>query len=155
MLFDCKFTDDARESYALRVDQSFRQGGDYPNPGNAIRHYQDSSRRADFHIAITNRIPVKIGVIFGFGYELENVPAPDGVVETVLKSRGIRPLRNQTAAPPTGFTDVEKQIVKSGRVAGWTGYELDHDYELALGEWEFEMQFAGQTVCKQKFMRTF
>src|SRR5262245_36041634 len=38
-------------------------------------------------IASTNRVPAKIGVIFGFQYEIVNVPAADGVVEITKIAR--------------------------------------------------------------------
>ena len=101
-------------------------------------------------VVTTNQIPAKIGVRFGFKYEIANVPAPDGVVEItkIVKHPVITKPDGTTAK---GFTFVEKQPVTGGRVVAWTGYGLDHDYELVTGDWEFEMQFAGQTVCKQKF----
>jgi hypothetical protein len=101
-------------------------------------------------IASTNRVPAKIGVIFGFQYEIANVPAADGVVE-ITKIARHPAITKPDGTTSKGFTFVEKQYITGGRVVGWTGYSLDHDYELANGDWEFEMQYAGQTICKQKF----
>lgn len=101
-------------------------------------------------IASTNRIPAKIGVRFGFQYELINVPVPDGVVE-ITKIARHPAITKPDGTISKGFTFVEKQFLTGGRAVGWTGYGLDHDYELATGDWEFEMLFAGQTVCKQEF----
>jgi Domain of unknown function (DUF3859) len=101
-------------------------------------------------IASTNRIPAQIGVRFGFQYELVNVPAPDGIVE-ITKIARHPAITKPDGSTSRGFTFVEKQFITGGKVVGWTGYGLDHDYELATGDWEFEMQFAGKTVCTQKF----
>jgi hypothetical protein len=98
----------------------------------------------------TNRIPAKIGVRFGMWYEITNVPAPDGEIE-VTKIAKHPAITKPDGTTSKGFTFVEKQWVKDGRIVGWTGYGFDHNYELATGDWEFEMQFKGKTVCKQKF----
>lgn len=105
---------------------------------------------APIFISVTNRIPAKIGVRFGFVYEIANVAAPDGAVE-ITKIAKHPAITKPDGTTSKGFTFVEKQFVTGGKVVGWTGYGFDHDYELATGDWEFEMQFGGQTVCKQKF----
>lgn len=98
----------------------------------------------------TNRVPAKIGICFGMWFEITNVPAPDGEVE-VTKIARHPTITKSDGTTSKGFTSVEKQWVKDGRVTGWTGYSLDHDYELATGDWEFEMQVKGISVCNQKF----
>ena len=105
---------------------------------------------APFIATSTNRVPAKIGVIFGFWYEIDNVPALDGEVglTTIVRHPSIT---KPDGTVSNGFTTIEKQDIKSGRVVGMTGYELDHDYELVAGDWQFEMQYGGVTVCKQKF----
>jgi hypothetical protein len=37
------------------------------------------------------------------------------------------------------------------RTKGWTGYGFDERYELAIGTWEFEMNYKRATVCKCAF----
>jgi hypothetical protein len=37
------------------------------------------------------------------------------------------------------------------RTKGWTGYGFDERYELAIGTWEFEMNYQRATVCKCAF----
>lgn len=83
-------------------------------------------------------------------FEISNVPLPDGEVE-VTKIARHPAITKPDGTTSKGFTFVEKQWVKDGRVVGWTGYGFDHPYELAAGDWEFEMQFKGKPVCKQKF----
>ena len=99
----------------------------------------------------TNRVPAKIGVRFGMWYEITNVPASDGEIEVTKVARHPT-IKKPDGTISKGFTFVEKQWVKDGRVVGWTGYGFDHDYELSTGEWEFEMQFKGKAVCMQKFV---
>jgi hypothetical protein len=103
-----------------------------------------------FIVTSTNRVPANIGVRFGFWYEIDNVPGPDGEVElTKIVRHPV--ITKPDGTTSTGFTFIEKQDVKGGRVVAITGYGLDHDYELVAGDWEFEMQYGGVTVCKQKF----
>jgi hypothetical protein len=98
----------------------------------------------------TNRVPAKIGVCFGMWYEITNVPVPDGEVE-VTKITRHPTMTKPDGKTSKGFTTTEKQRVKDGRLTGWTGYSLDHDFELVTGEWEIEMQVNGTSVCSQKF----
>ena len=99
----------------------------------------------------TNRIPAQIGVRFGMWYEVGNLSGKDVTEVEFLKIAKHPPITKPDGTISRGFTFVEKQMVKSGRVIGWTGYGLDHDYELVVGDWEFEMQYQGKTLCKQKF----
>ena len=101
-------------------------------------------------VASTNRIPAKIGVRFGMVYELVNVAAPDGQIKVTKIARHPK-ITKPDGSSSEGFTFLEPQLVKDGRVVGWTGYGFDHDYELAVGDWEFEMRLEGKTVAKQKF----
>jgi hypothetical protein len=102
-------------------------------------------------VSSTNVIPAKIGVRFGMKYEISNLPGPDGlvVVTEVAKHPRITKPDGTTA---DGFTSVQKYLVHEGKIVGFTGYSFDHDYELAAGSWEFEMQYGGKTVCSQKFI---
>ena len=79
--------------------------------------------------ATTNRIPAKIGVRFGMWYEITNLPIKDGELE-VVKSATHPAITKPDGTTSKGFTFVEKQWVKDGRVVGWTGYGFDHNYEL-------------------------
>ncbi len=106
---------------------------------------------APIFVSATNRIPARIGIRFGMTYEINNLPVPDGEVE-ITKIAKHPLITKPDGTTSTGFTFVEKQLVKDGHVVGWTGYGFDHDYELATGRWEFEMQFDGKTLCKQEFV---
>src|SRR5207249_296509 len=101
-------------------------------------------------IASTNRIPAKMGVRFGMSYEIINVVAPDGQIKVTKIARHPK-ITKPDGTTSEGFTFTEPQWIKGGRVVGWTGYGFDHDYELAAGDWEFEMQLEGKTLLKQKF----
>jgi len=101
-------------------------------------------------ISSTNRIPAKIGIQFGMWYEIANVPVANGEVEVtaVVKHPTITKPDGESSI---GFTVVENVSVKDQRIVSWSGYGFEYDYELAAGEWEFEIQFKGTTICKQKF----
>lgn len=101
-------------------------------------------------VASTNRVPAKIGVRFGMTYEIINVAAPDGQIKVTKIARHPK-ITKPDGTTSEGFTFAEPQWIKGGRVVGWTGYGFDHDYELAAGDWEFEMQLEGRTLLKQKF----
>ena len=98
----------------------------------------------------TNRVPAKMGVRFGIIYEINNVPNPDGLI-ILTKITRYPPIIKPNGTISGGYTSFEEHRVKSGKVVGSTGFEFDHDYELATGDWEFEIQFRGQTICKQMF----
>jgi hypothetical protein len=102
-------------------------------------------------ISITNRIPAKLGVHFGMRFTLLNLPVPDGVVGITKIAR--HPLMVKSdGTVSTCYTNVQKQIVRAGWTAGWTGYSFDHDYELLPGPWEFELQYEGKLLCKSEFI---
>jgi hypothetical protein len=101
-------------------------------------------------ISLTNRIPAKIGVHFGMRYTLLNLPVPDGVVGITKIAR--HPLMVKSDGTiSTCYTNVQKQIVRSGWTAGFTGWSFDHDYELLPGPWEFELRYEGKLLCKSEF----
>jgi len=101
-------------------------------------------------VASTNRVPAKIGVRFGMSYEIVNVAASDGEIKVTKIARHPK-ITKPDGTVSEGFTFSEPQWIKGGRVVGWTGYGFDHDYELATGDWEFEMQLEGKTLLKQRF----
>jgi hypothetical protein len=102
-------------------------------------------------VSATNQIPARIGIRFGMTYEINKLPVPDGEAE-ITKIAKHPPITKPDGTTSTGFTFVEKQLVKNGPIVGWTGYGFDHDYELVTGRWEFEMKFDNKTLCKQEFI---
>jgi Domain of unknown function (DUF3859) len=101
-------------------------------------------------VASTNRIPAKIGVNFGLWCEIANVPVANHEVElTVVVTHPA--ITRPDGTIWKGFTTVEKASARNGQVVSWTLYRLEYAYELVTGEWEFEIQFKGETVCKQTF----
>jgi hypothetical protein len=101
-------------------------------------------------VCATNIIPAKIGILFGMSYEISNVPGPDRVIDVTKIARHPR-ITKPDGTTTDGFTSIEKQPVLGGKVEGFTGYGFDHDYELVAGDWEFEIQYGGQTIGTQKF----
>jgi hypothetical protein len=101
-------------------------------------------------VCATNIIPAKIGLRFGMAYEISSVPGPDRTIDVTKIARHPR-ITKPDGTAADGFTYVEKQNVQGGKVEGFTGYGFDHDYELVTGDWEFEIQYGGQTMAKQKF----
>jgi hypothetical protein len=101
-------------------------------------------------VSATNVIPAKIGLRFGMSYEISNISGPDRVIDVTKIARHPR-ITKPDGTTTDGFTFVEKQNVQGGKVEGFTGYGFDHDYELVTGDWEFEIQYGGQTIGIQKF----
>ncbi|HUC86002.1 MAG TPA: DUF3859 domain-containing protein, partial [Candidatus Acidoferrales bacterium] len=86
----------------------------------------------------------------GMTYEVSNLPHADGIIEFTKIVKHPR-MTKPDGTTADGYRSVEKQVVQGGKIAGWTGYGFDHDFELVAGDWEFEMQFEGKTICDQKF----
>ena len=100
----------------------------------------------------TNRIPAKTGICFGMWYEVTNLKAKDGDSVDIVKVVRHPMMTKPDGTTSKGFTFVEKQIAKDGRVLSWTGYGFDHPYELAPGVWEIAMKHDGKTLFTQEFI---
>ena len=99
----------------------------------------------------TNRIPAKAGVAFGMVYEISGLTAKDGEEVEIVKVVTHPPMTKPDGSVSKGFIFLEKVPVKAGRAWAFTGYSLDHNYELVTGDWTFEMRYARKPVVKQTF----
>jgi len=98
----------------------------------------------------TNVIPAKLGVRFGMEYEISNIPEPDGpITVTVIKSHPR--MTKPDGSFSQSFKSVEPAFLKSGKIHSKTGYGFEHNYELVTGDWTFELQYDGKSICIQKF----
>jgi hypothetical protein len=102
-------------------------------------------------VSQTNRIPARLGIRFGFWYEITNLPVKDGDLVEIVKVVKHPPITKPDGTMSKGFEFTETPVVRDGRTKGWTGYGFDQRYELAPGIWEFEMKYNGATVCKCSF----
>lgn len=98
----------------------------------------------------TSRIPLKIGTYFAYQYRLRNFPAQPPLVQ--LR----RVLKHPEMTLPDGTTTTGSDFmipgkVHVGEVIGSDGYAFSEDYELAEGEWSFEIWYQGKLLIEQRF----
>lgn len=99
----------------------------------------------------TNVIPARIGLHFGFEYEISNLPGQDGQIDvTVIVKHP--PMTKPDGTISKGFTTKQAVNLNNGKVNPVFGYGFDHDYELVTGDWTFEVLYEGKLVCSQKFI---
>jgi Domain of unknown function (DUF3859) len=119
----------------------------YSSPASPSGYSRGSS---GYRLATTTRqIPLKMGVSFGFCYEVQipsNQPSPDILIEVehpkMINPNGSERLRYQ-AKPRTRV---------SGPVfADCAGYGFDHGFELVPGTWRFTVLVGGTPQVVQEF----
>jgi hypothetical protein len=93
----------------------------------------------------TREIMGQLGTAFGFRYRIEGVPA--GATIT------IRTHHPKLTNPDTGKSmdyGERDQTVSPGEER-YTGFSFDATYEIAEGEWSFQIVYRGQVIGEQKF----
>lgn len=89
----------------------------------------------------TDRVPGKLGVLFGVVHKFSNVPR-DGIVAAVV--------RHPPLSAKAGGKKVESVLRKDPESAA-TGFRFDRPEEIVLGEWTFEFQYEGNVLCRKTF----
>ena len=97
----------------------------------------------------TDRIPAKIGNLFGFRFKING--KPDGAVIktkciTILPSTGL-------THPETGETvyrEVFFDEIKIGEMR-IRGYSFDYEWELVPGVWTFQIWYQEQKLAERSF----
>lgn len=93
----------------------------------------------------TREVMGQLGTSFGFRYRVHGVP--DGAAVT------IRTRHPRLTHPETGKSmnyGERDQIVTNGGER-YTGYSFDASYEIAEGEWSFQVLYEGRMIGEQKF----
>jgi hypothetical protein len=93
----------------------------------------------------TREILGQLGTSFGFRYRILGVPA--GATVT------IRTRHPRLTNPETGRSmnyGERDQVVNPGEER-YTGYSFDATYEIAEGEWSFQIIYQGRVIGEQKF----
>jgi len=95
----------------------------------------------------TTNVPARMGVRFGFRYEILGTPTNEPVTLTMV---GIHPpIRN----PVTGRTETRNAYSLRSRVgSAYTSYSLDDASDLVPGPWTFEVWYADKKLCEQSFL---
>ena len=93
----------------------------------------------------TRQVMGQLGTSFGFRYRVHGVP--DGANVT------IRTLHPRLTNPETGksmnYGEREQSVSPGGE--RYTGYSFDASYEIAEGEWTFQVIYEGRVIGEQKF----
>jgi hypothetical protein len=95
----------------------------------------------------TTNVPARMGIRFGFRYEILGTPANEPISLTMV---GIHPpIRNSV----TGRTETRNVYSLRSRVgSAYTSYSLDDASDLVPGPWTFEVWYAGKKLCEQCFL---
>ncbi len=95
----------------------------------------------------TTRIPARLGIRFGFRYEIFGTPSNAPVTLTMIAKHP--PLKN----PLTGTTESATTYqVKTSIGKTYTANSLDDESDLVPGLWIFELWYQGKMLCDQSFM---
>jgi len=97
----------------------------------------------------TDIIPMTAGQLFGFRFRLKDFVGKEDVEirEVVTHPRMTRPGKK----PSTGFESKLALVLRRGELSDYTGYSLNHDYEMVEGEWRFEFWYENKKLFEQKF----
>lgn len=103
----------------------------------------------DYRIhSLTDRIPAVLGVTFGYCYEI-SVPNKKSIVLT----RVVRhpPMKKPDQSISTGYSYDKEFVVTDGIVSYCTTYTFEHEWEVVIGYWHFEIAVGGKKVVGQRF----
>lgn len=101
----------------------------------------------------TNRIPAKLGTLFGVTFEVSGLDAKQGAIVDILTTWSHPPMTKPDKTASTGFSFISPQIVTAdGRVLFWVGYRFENEYELVAGDWRLELSYGGKTLLSQVFI---
>jgi hypothetical protein len=100
------------------------------------------------HVRLTEKtreVMGQLGTSFGFRYRIEGVP--NGATVTI-RTRHPR-LTNPETGKSMTFGEREQTVSAGGE--RYTGYSFDASYEIAEGEWAFQIIYEGRVIGEQKF----
>lgn len=93
----------------------------------------------------TREVVGQLGTSFGFRYRIEGVPTGANVV---IRTRHPR-LTNPETGKSMNYGEREQPVGPGG--ARYTGYSFDATYEIAEGDWSFQIIYEGRVIGEQKF----
>jgi hypothetical protein len=93
----------------------------------------------------TQLVMGQLGTSFGFRYRIHGVPSGANIT--------IRTLHPRLTNPETGKSMNYSEREQEGGDGGdrYTGYSFDSSYEIAEGEWTFQILYEGRVIGEQKF----
>lgn len=95
--------------------------------------------------AKTREVMGQLGTSFGFRYRILGVPNGANVV---IRTRHPR-LTNPETGRSMNYGEREQSVSPGGD--RYTGYSFDATYEIAEGEWSFQIIYEGRMIGEQKF----
>lgn len=93
----------------------------------------------------TREVMGQLGTSFGFRYRIHGVPTGATVTIRTLHPR----LTNPETGKSMTFGEREQSVAEGGE--RYTGYSFDASYEIAEGEWTFQILYEGRVIGEQKF----
>lgn len=94
----------------------------------------------------TTNVPARIGIRFGFRYEIIGTPTNAPITLTMVGTHP--PIKN----PTTGKMETKETYqLKSWIGKTYTSNSLDRDSDVVPGEWTFEVWYEGRKLCEQSF----
>jgi len=93
----------------------------------------------------TREVMGQLGTSFGFRYRVHGVPNGANVT---IRTRHPR-LTNPETGKSMTYGEREQQVTDGGE--RYTGYSFDSSYEIAEGEWTFQIIYEGRLIGEQKF----
>jgi len=98
----------------------------------------------------TELIPGRIGTRFGLRFEISGLPRRTvAELQTILIHPLIKGANGQETS--RSFWATRALVDANGVGRGLTGYVIEEPYEIAEGEWTFEIKRAGDVLLRQKF----
>ena len=93
----------------------------------------------------TREVMGQLGTSFGFRYRIHGVPNGANVT---IRTRHPR-LTNPETGKSMTYGEREQPVTDGGE--RYTGYSFDASYEIAEGEWTFQIIYEGRLIGEQKF----
>jgi hypothetical protein len=87
----------------------------------------------------------QLGTSFGFRYRIHGVPSGAKVTIRTVHPR----LTNPETGKSMNFGEREQDSGDGGDL--YTGYSFDSSYEIAEGEWTFQVIYQGRVIGEQTF----
>lgn len=87
----------------------------------------------------TERVPGRLGVLFGVVHRFEGIP-DGGFIAVVVRHPPLPSLEGGIRT---------ESLLRKERDAAGTGFRFDRSEEIALGNWTFEFQYEGHVLCQK------
>ncbi len=98
----------------------------------------------------TQRIPLKIGRLFGFRFHISGIDKNLDVIPLELVV--VHPeMKKPDGTTSSGYRYNIHLNLNNGMVEDKAGYSINEDFEMVEGDWQFEFLFMNKTLLKQTF----